>query len=74
MFIANKLTLNAHKTNFIKFVTNNKPVTNMQINYNDQYILEVKTTKFLGLQIDNCLNCKPCITQFIKIKLNMLHN
>jgi hypothetical protein len=30
-FRTNILTLNVYKTNFIKFVTNIKPVTNMQI-------------------------------------------
>jgi hypothetical protein len=34
-FIFIKLILNFDNTNLIKFVTNNKPVTNMQIGYNE---------------------------------------
>jgi hypothetical protein len=37
-FIANKLTYNFRKTNFIKFITNNKARTNMEICSNDQCV------------------------------------
>jgi hypothetical protein len=41
--------------------------------YNDKYIEEVVTTKFLGLQINNHLNWKNHIDQFFsKIKWSML--
>jgi hypothetical protein len=38
-FIANKFSLNFDESDFIEFVTNNKPITNMHISYNNQYII-----------------------------------
>jgi len=42
LFIASKLSLNFDKTNFIKFVTSNKPVPNMHVSCYGKYIREVK--------------------------------
>jgi hypothetical protein len=56
----NKLTLNFDKTNFMKFCTTNENCVNLSIGYEAKTI-EVETTKFLGLQIDNNLNWKMSI-------------
>jgi hypothetical protein len=64
-FDANKLALNLDKTNIIKFTTINVPQCPLSIGYNDKYIEESAQTKFLGLQIDNHLNCKNNIDQLI---------
>jgi hypothetical protein len=62
---ANKLTLNFDKTNFMKFCTTNKNCVNLSIGCIDKTVEEVKTTKFLGLQIDNNLNWKTHIQYII---------
>jgi hypothetical protein len=68
-FAANKLALNLDKTNVITFTPINVPQCPLSIGYNDKYIEESAQTKFLGLQIDNYLNCKNHIDQLIQ-KLN----
>lgn len=54
---ANKLKLNFDKTNFAKFYTTNKNYVNLGTWY-ERKTIEVGTTKFLGLQVDNNLNWK----------------
>jgi hypothetical protein len=51
-FIANKLTLNFNKMNFIKSASNKNAITDTQISYNTQYIQKTKTMKFLCLHAD----------------------
>jgi hypothetical protein len=63
-FKASKLTLNFDKTDFMKFATNNKTSINFNIAC-DNKTIEVLTTKFLGLQIDNNLNWKKHIEYII---------
>jgi hypothetical protein len=62
-FKANKLISNSDKTNFRKFTTNNKTSINFNVGYDKT--IEVVTTKFLGLQIDNNLNRKKHIEYII---------
>jgi hypothetical protein len=64
-FKANKLKLNFDKTNLLKFATNNKTRINLNIGYDNKIIIEILTTKFLGLQIDNNLNLKKHIEYVI---------
>jgi hypothetical protein len=72
-FMGNKLTLNLNKINFIKFASNKKAITDMQISYNDQYIQ--KTTKFLGLHTESRLKWKNLYsTHFSEIKHNMFRD
>jgi hypothetical protein len=52
-----------------KIATKNSPQYPLNIGYNDKYIEERVTTKFLGLQIDNHLNWKSHIDHLIP-KLN----
>jgi hypothetical protein len=63
-FTANKLILNLEKTSIMKFVTNNMPHCPLTIGYKDNYI-EVVSTKFLGIHLDNHLNWKDHIDQII---------
>jgi mannose/fructose/N-acetylgalactosamine-specific phosphotransferase system component IID len=64
-FAANKLILNLEKTNVMKFVTKNLPYCALTIGYKDKYIEEVVNTKFLGMHLDNHLNCNNHIDQII---------
>jgi hypothetical protein len=56
-FTCNKLVLNLDKTNITKFITNKSPQYDLNICYDEMYIEESISTKFLGLQIDSHLNC-----------------
>jgi hypothetical protein len=62
-FRVNQLVLNITKTNVIKFT----PVTSVNVPldtyYKDNLIDEVKSTKFLGMYIDNHMNWKNHIEQ-----------
>ena len=56
---ANKLSLNIDKTHFIIFKNKSKKITNNHKVYmNNREISEVKSTKFLGVLINNQLNWK----------------
>ena len=67
-FIANKLSLNVSKTNFIVF-SNMKKKTDITIRINNNNIKQVDSIKFLGVIIDNKLNWKPHIA-YIANKLS----
>jgi hypothetical protein len=54
-FKANLLTLNFDKTYYIKFMTKNSSVININIGYDNKQIVNYTNTKFLGLIIDNML-------------------
>ncbi len=54
-FKANKLTLHLGKTNFILFKPKNFKEVNVELSVNNIPITRVKTTKFLGLMIDEHL-------------------
>jgi hypothetical protein len=64
-FSANWLSLNVDKTNVMKFITKYSPQYPLNIGYNDKCIEEAVNRKFLGLQIDNQLNCKNHIGQLV---------
>src|SRR5699024_600009 len=58
-FTVNSLVLNVSKTNFIRFHKHqNKNDMHINIKLNDTSLERVKYTKFLGLYIDETLNCK----------------
>jgi hypothetical protein len=57
------LALNLDKANVIKFITNNSIQYALNIGYDETYIDESVSTKFLGLQTDNHLNWKNHIAQ-----------
>ena len=56
-FRANKLTLNVSKTNCLIFGQNNHELTTA-LSINGEQMQITKTTKFLGVWIDDCLNWK----------------
>lgn len=68
-FDANKMTLNLEKTAFLKFHTQNTKDCDLQIFYGDTAINECSSTKFLGLQLDSCLNGNKHIDSIVP-KLN----
>jgi hypothetical protein len=57
-FSPNKLVLNLDKTNIIIFIINNLPQHTSSICYTEKYVKQSVNTKFLDLQIDNCLTGK----------------
>jgi len=62
---ANNLVLNLEKMNIKKFVRKNSSHSTVHIGYKEKYILETVNTEFLGLQIDNHINCKNHIEEMI---------
>ena len=68
-FCANKLSLNAQKTNFIVFLPKNKPITSTSItslNLENQIIQKVNCAKFLGIFIDDELKWSVHINHVLK--------
>lgn len=60
--IANKLSLNVEKTNYMIFSTKRKRVqTNSYIHINNKPLKRVDSTKFLGIMLDNQLSWKEHI-------------
>jgi len=57
-FADNNLVLNLDKTNIMQFKTKNSAYSAIQFGYKEKDIEETVNTKFLGLQIDNHINCK----------------
>jgi hypothetical protein len=49
----------------VKFKTNNSPQHTLSIGYKEKCVEESVNTKFLCLQIDNCLNWKKHIDQLV---------
>jgi len=62
-FIANSLTLNFKKTNFVKFSAKHTQKTLTSIDYEENHILNTNSTSFLGLILDDALSWKPHINQ-----------
>ena len=62
-FRANRLSLNLTKTNFIIFRSHRKPIPNQNFNISidNKPILQVKSTKFLGVYVDEHLTWKEHI-------------
>lgn len=69
-FKVNKLSINTSKTNYIIFCPNKKQLDyddlNFQIKIKGEEIKRVKTTKFLGVFIDDHLNFKHHIEYLVK--------
>jgi hypothetical protein len=53
---SSKLVLNLDKINIIKCITNKSPQYGLNTIYDEKYIENSISTKFLGVQIDNHLN------------------
>jgi hypothetical protein len=64
-FAANKFVLNLDKTDIMKFITNNSSHSTLHAGYKEKYVEKRVNTKFLGLKINNHLNCKNYIKQII---------
>ena len=68
----NKLSLNITKTNFMLFKSSSKKITKqINIKIKDHYIIQVKSTKFLGTIVDNQLKWKEHIN-FVANKISRL--
>ena len=65
----NSMYLNVDKTQFIRFRNFQKPSENINLNINNRMLNQVKTTKFLGIHIDECLNWKAHC-EYVISKLN----
>jgi len=63
--IINQLVLNITKTNVIKFAPKTTTHNPLDIYYKDNVINEVKSTKLLGMHIDNHMNWKPHVEQIL---------
>lgn len=67
--IANKLSLNIDKTNYMVFTTKGKPVqSNLSVIINDKPLKQVKSSKFLGVIIDDRLSWTEH-TKYLKNKI-----
>ena len=64
-FAANKLALNLVKMNIMKFIAENSFHAALCIGYKEMNVDEMFNTIFLGLKIDNHLNCKNHTEQMI---------
>ena len=58
-FAVNNLVINLDKTNIMKFITKNSSHYMLHTDYKEKH------TTFLGLQIDNYINCKNHTEQII---------
>ena len=69
-FKANKLSLNIKKTNFMDFKPRQKlSICNIRISIDNQNIVKVKETRFLGVILDENLDWKSGISDTLQIKL-----
>ena len=62
-FYINQLVLNITKTNVIKFTPKTTAHVPLDIYYKDNVIDEVKSTIFLGMHVDNCMNWENHVEQ-----------
>ena len=65
-FCANKLPLNAQKTNFMVLSPKNKPTNITSLNLENQITQKVNCAKFLGICIDDELNWSVHISHVLK--------
>ena len=71
-FKANKLTLNASKSNCIIFHKKKTAVTNLTLQINKVTLPVVRSTKFLGVWVDDCLDCSEHLNKLVlKLKRNL---
>jgi glutathionyl-hydroquinone reductase len=67
---ANQLPINVNKTHYIQFTSsNNNPLTEIKVAYNEKSITLLSNIKFLGIYIDDKMSWKHHIEQ-ISPKLN----
>jgi hypothetical protein len=64
-FYINQLVLNITKSNVIKFIPTTTVHVSLDIYYKDNLIGEVKSTKFLGMHIDNHMNWKNHVERIL---------
>ena len=57
-FISNLLSLNFNKTHYLEFRTKNSSPIDINITYNNKYIVNTTITQFLGSVIDTTLSWK----------------
>ena len=67
-FKCNKLSLNVNKTNYMLFCSNRKKINTelVHINIDNQEIIRVSSTRFLGVHIDEFVNFKYHIDHLTK--------
>jgi len=63
------LSLNFDKTYYMQFITKNKFLSKINIEYENKMILQTNFIKFLGITVDNTLSWKQLIDK-ITPKLN----
>jgi hypothetical protein len=63
--MANLLSLNVDKTNFIHFTSKSKPKIGINITYNNMQINTINNNKFLGIFINDTLSRKTHIEYII---------
>jgi hypothetical protein len=68
-FKTNFLSLNYNKTHFIQFRTINSLTVQLDMSYNDKYIIHDTNTRFLGISIDRSISWK-LHTEGLAIKLS----
>ena len=79
-FKANKLSVNASKTNYMilgtSHMTSSRVRSDLNVVLNDTIIERVKYTKFLGVLIDECLTWKnpiDCISKTISRNIGVMN-
>lgn len=65
----NNLKINLQKTSIMTFRNRSNKLVDLNIQFNDIKILEVETTKFLGIHIDNTINWKTHL-EFVCSKIS----
>jgi hypothetical protein len=58
LLTTNQLSLNAEKTQYVKFVTKTSSLTALHVTYKNKEIANTSNTKFLGLTLDNTFSWK----------------
>jgi hypothetical protein len=61
-FISNLLALNIDKTHYLQFRTKNSSPININITFNNKYIVNTSITQFLGTVHDTTLSWKIILT------------
>ena len=61
----NNLVIHLDKRKRMRFITKNSSHSTLHIGYKEKYVEEMLNTKFLGLEIDNHLNCVNHMDQMI---------
>jgi hypothetical protein len=64
-FSVNRLSLHIEKTNIVKFTENHLQNNLFQITYQTKMMKEATNIKFLGLELDRCVNQKHHIEKIL---------